>query len=982
MTANAPAPQPFTPETRVLQVIRLFLREIGSQRASDALSMQASLERNLGLGSLERVELIDRLEREFAIQLPEQVLTEAETPADLVGALMRHSSLRKEGEPSTYPKPFQRSSWTAKTDASQASAAVLPESERPSVIQLSGVETLNEALFHHARLDPSRLHVRLYREGDEQETISYAQLLAGSLAVSAGLADQGLQAGQTAALMLPTGKEFFFAFLGILLAGGIPVPIYPPFKAARLEEYAKRQSHILQNAGVRFLITFPQAERLAKLLKPSIPSLKGVFSVADLSQSKTSQVPAQPNWEQTGKGGSVALIQYTSGSTGDPKGVVLTQSNLIANIRAIGAALELRPSDTAVSWLPLYHDMGLIGSWLCALYFGVPIVILSPLAFLSRPERWLWAIHDHRATVSPAPNFAYELCARKIDDRAIEGLDLSCWRVAFNGAEPISPDTLERFSRRFQRYGFRAETFLPGYGLAESSVALTFPPLGRKPRVDSVERERFEKSGEARPCPASAPQALRFVSEGRALPDHQIRLVDDAGLEIGERQQGHIQFRGPSTMLGYFRNPAATNAAMQNGWVKTGDLGYIADGELFVTGRSKDIILKGGRNLYPQEVEEVASEVAGVRRGCVAAFGLHDASMGTEKLVVVAETRETGPAARDRIASDIVARVDEHLGLPPDVVRLVGPHIVPKTSSGKIRRDACKQMYLHGELERKVLPAWLQVSRLALLSSRARARRAAARAWELLYGMYVWLVVALVLMPGWLLVLLQGGRNRTTRSLGILRFMCRTGLRLLQLEPRVEGRNYLEEAKRRINGDGQSLLLVSNHASYLDPVVVSAVCPFDFCFVSKVEAASWPIIGTFVRKCGFLTVNREDPSQSARVSERIGQRLKQGIAVHVFPEATFTPAAGLRPFQMGAFKSAVDAHCPILPVTLAGTRQVFRDGTWLPRHARVRVTVSPPIWPQGDSWREMVRLRDTVREEFLKHCGESPLDLMLAGPPR
>jgi fatty-acyl-CoA synthase len=500
--------------------------------------------------------------------------------------------------------------------------------------------------------------------------------------------------------------------------------------------------------------------------------------------------------------------------------------------------------------------------------------------------------------------------------------------------------------------------------------------------VDTVERERFEKSGEARPCPASAPQALRFVSEGRALPDHEIRLVDDVGLEIGERQQGHIQFRGPSTMLGYFRNPEATNAVMQNGWLKTGDLGYLADGELFVTGRSKDVILKGGRNLYPQEIEEVASEVAGVRRGCVAAFGLHDTSMGTEKLVVVAETRDTDPAARDRIASDVVARVDEHLGLPPDVIRLVDPHVVPKTSSGKIRRDACKQMYLRGELERKARPAWLQVSRLALLSSLGRAKQAVARAWELFYGMYVWLVVALVLMPGWLLVLLQGGRSRTTRSLGILRFMCRMGLRLLQLEPKVEGRNYLEEAKRRVNEDGRSFLLVSNHASYLDPVVVSAVCPFDFCFVSKGEAASWPVIGTFVRKCGFLTVNREDPSQSARVSESIGQRLKQGISVHIFPEATFTPAAGLRPFQMGAFKSAVDAHCPILPVTLAGTRQVFRDGTWLPRHARVRVTVSPPIWPQGDSWGEMVRLRDTVREEFLKHCGESPLDLMLAGPPR
>jgi fatty-acyl-CoA synthase len=982
MTANAPSPQPLTVEARVLQVIRLFLSEIGSQRALDGLSMQASLERNLGLGSLERVELIDRLEKEFAFQLPDQVLTEAETPADLVGALTRHSPLGKEGQPRTHAKPSPRSRWTATSNASQVSAAVLSEPARPSAVQWSDVETLNEALLHHAQLDPTRVHVRLYKEGDAQETISYAQLLEGSLAVSAGLADRGLRAGQTAALMLPTGKDFFFAFFGILLAGGIPVPIYPPFKAARLEEYARRQSHILRNAEVQFLITFPQAESLAKLLKPGIPSLTGVFSVADLSQSKTGGFPAQAKLEPSGKGGSVALIQYTSGSTGDPKGVVLTHSNLLANIRAIGAALELGPSDTAVSWLPLYHDMGLIGSWLCALYFGVPIVILSPLAFLSRPERWLWAIHDHRATVSPAPNFAYELCARKIEARSIEGLDLSCWRVAFNGAEPISPDTLERFTQRFEPYGFRAETFWPGYGLAESSVALTFPPVGRKPRVDCIERQRFEKSGEAFPCPPSAPRVLRFVSEGRALPGHEIRLVDDSGREVGERQQGHIQFRGPSAMQGYFRNPSATSAVMQDGWVKTGDLGYLANGELFVTGRSKDVILKGGRNLYPQEVEEVASEVAGVRRGCVAAFGLHDASIGTEKLVVVAETREDGPAARHRIASEIVARVDEHLGLPPDVVRLVSPRIVPKTSSGKIQRDACKQMYLRGELEGKALPAWLQVSRLALLSFLDRARRALARAGEMLYGVYVWLIVALVLVPGWLLVLLQSGRNRTTRAFGILRFMCREGLPLLRLKPRVEGLEHLTEAERRLKEDGRSFLLVSNHASYLDPVVVTAVCPFTFRFVSKSEAASWPLIGTFVRKCGFLTVNRKDPSESARVSDNIAQELKQGIAVHVFPEATFTPDAGLRPFQMGAFKAAVEARCPILPLTLAGTRKVFRDGTKLPRHAPIRVTVSPPIWPQGDSWREMVRLRDAVREEFLKYCGESPLDLMLAGPPR
>ena len=212
---------------------------------------------------------------------------------------------------------------------------------------------------------------------------------------------------------------------------------------------------------------------------------------------------------------------------------MLTHSNLLANIQAIGTGLDLRAGDFGVSWLPLYHDMGLIGSWLTALCFGVPTAILSPLAFLSRPERWLWAIHEHRGTVSAAPNFAYELCARKIDERALEGLDLSCWRVALNGAEPISPDTLDRFARRFEPYGFRAEAFLPVYGLAESSVALTFPPLDRKPRVDRIGRERFENTGAALPCSESDASPLRFVSEGKALPGHEVRVVDDEPVEVG-----------------------------------------------------------------------------------------------------------------------------------------------------------------------------------------------------------------------------------------------------------------------------------------------------------------------------------------------------------------------------------------------------------------------------------------------------------------
>ena len=832
----------------------------------------------------------------------------------------------------------------------------------------------------YAERDPARAHIHLYGEDRRPRVINYAQLLAGASAVAAGLTARGLGPGETVSLMLPTGQDFFFAFFGVMLAGGVPVPIYPPFKASRLEEYAQRQSRILQNAGARFLITFRQAEKLARLLKPGIPSLRGVVTVSELAAEtvglQRSRVTA------ASRGDQIALIQYTSGSSGDPKGVLLTHSNLLANIRAIGAGVNLQPGDFGVSWLPLYHDMGLIGSWLTALCFGVPIAILSPLVFLSRPERWLWAIHEHRGTVSAAPNFAYELCARRVDERAIEGLDLSCWRAALNGAEPISPDTLERFASRFEPYGFRAEAFLPVYGLAESSVGLTFPPLGRKPWVDRIGRERFENAGAALPCSESDVSPLRFVSEGKALPGHEVRVVDDASCETGERVQGNIQFRGPSTMQGYFKNPAATAAVMRDdGWVDTGDLGYLADGELFVTARIKDVIIKGGRNLYPQEVEEITSEVEGVRRGCVAAFGVSDQRLGTEKLVVVAETRETDRFLQDAIEAQIMSRVDAYLGLPPDVVRLVAPQTVPKTSSGKVRRDACKQMYLREQLARKSLPAWVQVLRLALGSERDRARHAASRFLQRAYGVYAWLALAVVVLPGWILVIVLPVEENGRRARKALGFLCRAALFLAGLKPRISGKEFLAEAARQAE-EGRPLVVVSNHASYLDVLVVAAVSPMPICFVAKSEAASWPLVGTLIRKCRYLTMSRQDALHAAADGQGIAKRLHSGEAVHVFPEGTFTAHNGLRPFQMGAFKSAVELGCPVLPVTVCGTRNVLRDGAWLPRHGRLSVVASPAIKPSGQSWRDMVELRDAVRSEVLKHCGEGAFDAVLAGAPK
>ena len=955
-------------EEKILQVVRDLLVELGSHRALRHLSLSASLERELGLASLERVELLLRLERELSLTLPEHLLSRAEGVGDLVRAAM---TARSQAGTSASPSPG-----TDRIDPLLLQQTGKP-TPRPGGVDTWNREggwptTLDEALFHFARRDPERVHIQLRLENGEMRPITYSGLLSESSAVAAAFQQRaGVRPGDRIALMLPTAPGFFPAFFGAVLAGAVPVPLYPPWRPDRIEEYARRQAGIIADSGARVLVTFQEVGRLARLLGSQVPGLESVVTLDSLGKATGSVARPLPR--------DVAFIQYTSGSTGDPKGVVLTHSNLIANIRAIAAALKINSRDVGVSWLPLYHDMGLIGAWLSCLYLGVPVVILSPQAFLTRPERWLWAIHRYRATLSAAPNFAYELCMRRVDDRTLEGLDLSCLRATLNGAEPVQPETLEGFSRRFQPYGLHAEALMPVYGLAESSLAVTIPPLSRRPLIDPIDRGALEGSGRAEPASGQSVNPLTFVAAGRPLAGHQVRIVGRAGSPLPERVQGHIQCRGPSVMQGYFGRAEATAEVLQDGWLKTGDLGYLADGELFVTGRVKDIIIQGGRNLYPQELEHIAGDVEGVRRGCVAAFGVSGRRVAGERLVLVAETRRTGPEEKEKLAAAIRERMDAQLGIPLDEVVLVPPQSVPKTSSGKIRRDACRRLYLQGKLDSPRSAVWVQVARLALRSLGQRSRRAVGTVAGGLYGSYVWMVLVAVGLPCWVLLLLTPSRTGPRAGPALLRGISRITLRLAGLQPVVAGLEHLPAG--HLSGQSR-FLIVSNHASYLDILVLMAALPFDFCFVAKREAASWPFVGTFIRQCGYLTVDRENAPEAVEDSRRIEERLRGGTPVHVFPEGTFTHASGLRPFQMGAFKLAADTGSPLLPVTLRGTRQVLRDGRLLPSPAPLRVVISPVIRPGGKGWPETIRLRDAAYAEVLKHCGEGPLDLVLAGPPR
>jgi acyl-CoA synthetase (AMP-forming)/AMP-acid ligase II len=414
------------------------------------------------------------------------------------------------------------------------------------------------------------------------------------------------------------------------------VPLYPPTSIQRLEEHVRREARIMANAQAAVLVTFEEVKKIGGLLKSLLPELRAIVTPAELA--------SEPGGERLrARVGDLAFLQYTSGSTGEPKGVMLTHANLLANIHAMIRGCPVTPADTVVSWLPLYHDMGLIGAWLAVLCAGARLVLMLPATFIARPARWLRAISAWKGTLSAAPNFAYDLCATKLDDVDLEGLDLSSWRVAFNGAEPVHLETLERFAARLAPYGFRREALAPVYGLAENCLGVTFPPPGRGPQADRVKRREFLEKGMAEPAGADEAYALTFVGCGRPLTTVELRIVDEAGREAPEREQGRVEFRGPSATAGYYRNPAATRRVLDRGWVDSGDLGYIAEGELYVTGRAKDLIIRAGRNIHPQELEEAVGMVPGIRLGFVAVFGTHSARSGTERLVIAAETRATRP---------------------------------------------------------------------------------------------------------------------------------------------------------------------------------------------------------------------------------------------------------------------------------------------------------------------------------------------------
>lgn len=915
-------------EARLISVLQGLVTELRGRK--QAIDLNCQLDRDLGLDSLARVELLLRLEKEFGVSLAETVLTEAETARDLVAAIAAAGgAVRREVVP-------------------------IASGGTPSHGIPADARTLLDVLEWHAQGAPERVHVHLYTE-EFPSPLTYGELYRDAKRIAAGLRLQGVAPGEPVALMLPAGIEFLSAFCGVLLAGAVPAPLYPPVRRSALEEHVQRQAAILNNCQATVFITGAEVRALSPLLKGLAPRLRAVVTAGELRSEENYEQPLR-------RGEDLALLQYTSGSTGDPKGVMLTHGNLLANIRAMGSAVAVRPEeDVFVSWLPLYHDMGLIGAWLGSLYYGLPLVLMSPLSFLARPQRWLQAIHRHRGTLSAGPNFAYELCATKLGDGDLAGLDLSSWRVAFNGAEQVSADTLHRFAARFAPYGFRAKAMAPVYGLAESSVGLAFPPLGRGLLVEHVDRALFSRDRLAVPTTGPA-DALPFVGCGRALPGHELRVVDDHGQPCENRREGRVQFRGPSSCQGYYRNPEATARLRQGEWLDSGDRGYLVGGEIFITGRVKDIIIRAGHNIYPYELEEAVGKLDGIRKGGVAAFASRNAVSGTERLVIVAETRERRPQVRERLCAAVNEAVTAVIGNPPDEVVLAPPRAVLKTSSGKVRRDATRQRYDRGALEEAALPLWRQGVRLAGAGAGTWLRRSAVGAAAWMYAAYAWAgfsLGAVAAVAGVSLLPSLGARQSWCKAVARMTAAA-VGLRL-----RASGVERIYESHTRV--------VVANHSSYIDAMVLYAVLPTGLHYVTKRELASQPVVGWCLRRLGCEFVERFELKQSAAAARGMEERVRAGASLLFFPEGTFGPAPGLRPFRMGAFLAAARAGVMVVPVALRGTRAVLPPGSWRPRPGEVSIEVGAPLYADADDWRAALILRDRVRVELARLTGEPEL---------
>ena len=563
--------------------------------------------------------------------------------------------------------------------------------------------TLNQLL--QRALSASDSGLRLLDRREKEIWLPWSRLETQAAAVAGSLCRLGIRRGQRVALIYPTGEDFFNAFFGILLAGAVPVPLYPPVRLGRLNEYHAKTAAMVVAASAPLVLA---DRRVQRVLGPTIE-----LAAPSLGCHRLDTLPPGEPLRATVEAEDLALVQFSSGTTVDPKPVALSHRAILAQVQALNVnwpdAAGLRV--TGMSWLPLYHDMGLIGCVFPALEKRSILTLLPPEVFVARPALWLRAISRYEATVSVAPNFAYGLCVDRIRDEEMEGVDLSPWRVALNGAEAVSPSVLRAFQERFAAWGFRPEALTPVYGLSEATLAVTFSDLHTQFNSQRFDRRLLAEQGRAE----LAEGGVEMVSVGKPLDGTDIQLVDEDRQPLADGRVGRILVRGPSLMEGYLGRPEATAEALQDGWLDTGDLGFVHDGELFLTSRAKDVVILRGRNHAPAEIEQALDTLEAVRTGCAVALSwLPEGAPGEVLALFVEHRKGTADAVLETLPEACRQAVLAATGLRPDHVFPLPPGTLPRTSSGKLRRAETLKLHLAGQLEPpKAVTPWLITGAMA-----------------------------------------------------------------------------------------------------------------------------------------------------------------------------------------------------------------------------------------------------------------------------
>ncbi len=581
----------------------------------------------------------------------------------------------------------------------------------PALVRLPH-PTVNAALESAAQT-PSGL---TFVDAREEDTfLPFAQLYLRAQRVAGSLRERGIRTGDRVAMVLPTSVAFMDAFFGALLAGAVPVPLYPPVRLGRLAEYHRATARMLTASGARIVLS---DARVRLLLGESVAAARPALGLVSVSALEEEGSP----YQEPVSGDQLGLVQFSSGSTVDPKPVALSHANLVSQCAVLRALLPPAADghELGVSWLPLYHDMGLIGCLLPAVTFPGPLTLIPPELFLARPALWLRTLSRHRGTLSAAPNFAYALCLKRVKDAELEGVDLSRWRYALNGAEPISGEVMRRFAQRFAAQGFEPAALMPVYGLSEASLAVTFTPRRSPLREAKVDAATLAARAEVLPGSRSIP------SVGVPVPGCEVEVRSEEGEALGEGRAGKIFARGPSVMTGYLDLPEATARALSDGWLDTGDLGFWEDGELHVSGRSKDLVIIRGANHAPQEFEECLEGLEGFRAGCAVALGFTPEDAQSEALLILAERAKDQASGEEDSALEerIRVAVTERTKIRPHTVKVIPPGTLPRTSSGKMRRAEALRQFLAQELAapRRVgvltLAAQMTRSSIALLRTK------------------------------------------------------------------------------------------------------------------------------------------------------------------------------------------------------------------------------------------------------------------------